>query len=255
MHACFMLGNPGETMETAHKTVEFAKEMNADIFHSAIIRKGLDLTPRTVKEADRFFDYRNNLREDVDRKVYSKLAEKGLDSLKSGRNVVLDAGYFFKWQRQLVYDIAKEANAEVIAVRVVCSDEKEIKKRMEKRAAGFGKSALNETPSWGTYLATKEVTESFDDEELFEKWDWKIATRKLDKETILDNLEHFARFIDWKYVINEIFSVESDLSMDKELPRIAACLSVVNRETRKDIWKDLTAKIPFETLLDCENIC
>lgn len=107
--------------------------------------------------------------------------------------------------------------------------------------------------SWDwTYItenSTEEnILESFDDEELFEKWDWKIATRKLDKETILDNLEYFARFIDWKYVINEIFSVENELSMDRELPRIAACLSVVNRETRKDIWKDLTAKIPFETL-------
>lgn len=96
--------------------------------------------------------------------------------------------------------------------------------------------------------SAETILESFDDEELFKKWDWEIATRKLDKETILDNLEDFTRFIDWKYVINEIFSVEKELSMEGELPRIAACLSVVNRETRKDIWKDLTAKIPFETL-------
>ena len=92
------------------------------------------------------------------------------------------------------------------------------------------------------------ILDSFEDKELFEKWDWKIATRKLDKETILDNLEGFAHFIDWKFLINVVFSVENELSIDKQLPRIAACLSVVDAETRKDIWKDLTIKIPFVIL-------
>lgn len=92
------------------------------------------------------------------------------------------------------------------------------------------------------------ILESFDDEDLVEKWDWRVATRKLDKETILDNLEDFARFIDWEFLITEVFTIENELAMDKELPRIAACLSVVNSDIRKGVWKDLTAKIPFETL-------
>jgi hypothetical protein len=50
------------------------------------------------------------------------------------------------------------------------------------------------------------ILDSFDDDELFEKWDWKIATRKLDKETILENLDILTKFIDWKYVINEVFN-------------------------------------------------
>src|SRR5690606_5782357 len=100
-----------------------------------------------------------------------------------------------------------------------------------------------------TENSTEEtILESFDDEELFEKWDWEIATRKFDKETILDNLEDFSHFIDWKYLINEVFFIENELSMDGELPRIANCLSDLNNEERIDIWKDLTAKIPFETL-------
>ena len=92
------------------------------------------------------------------------------------------------------------------------------------------------------------ILDSFDDKELFEKWDWEIATRKLDKETILDNLEGFTRFIDWKFLINVVFSIENEFSMDKQLPRIAACLSVVDTEIRKDVWKDLTIKIPFGIL-------
>lgn len=103
-----------------------------------------------------------------------------------------------------------------------------------------------------TYItknSTEEtILESFDDEDLLEKWDWKIATQKLDKETILENIEYLTHFIDWGYLINEVFSVENELSMNTELPRIAACLSVVDSEKRKDIWHDLTTKFPFETL-------
>ena len=103
--------------------------------------------------------------------------------------------------------------------------------------------------SFITENSTQEIIlESFEDEELFEKWDWKIATQKLDKEIILDNLENFALFIDWRFLINAVFSIENELSMDKELPRIAACLSVLASEIRKDIWKGLTIKIPFINL-------
>ncbi|NVO09044.1 MAG: DUF4433 domain-containing protein [Bacteroidales bacterium] len=92
------------------------------------------------------------------------------------------------------------------------------------------------------------ILDSFEDEELFEKWDWGIATRKLDKETILDKFDELARFIDWKFLINEVFTIENELSMDKQLQRIADCLSVVKSDKRKEFWKDLTAKYPFATL-------
>jgi len=100
-----------------------------------------------------------------------------------------------------------------------------------------------------TENSTEEaILDSFDNEDLFEKWDWKIVTRKLDKETILDYLEDFARFIDWNFLINEVFTIENELSMDNQLPRIAACLSVIVSEIREEIWKDLTSKIPFVRL-------
>lgn len=112
--------------------------------------------------------------------------------------------------------------------------------------------ANNQFP-WDWSFITEKSTEetildSFEDEDMFEKWDWEIATRKFDKETILNNLEEFTRFIDWKYLINEVFTIENELSMDKQLPRIAARLSVVNKVKRKEIWKDLTAKYPFDKL-------
>lgn len=92
------------------------------------------------------------------------------------------------------------------------------------------------------------ILDSYEDDELFEKWDWKIATRKIDKETVLELLEDFAQYLDWKYLINEVFTVENELAIDKQLPKIAACLTVVDSEKRKKFWKDITSKFEFETL-------
>lgn len=92
------------------------------------------------------------------------------------------------------------------------------------------------------------ILDSYEDGELFEKWDWKIATRKIDKETILELLEDIAHYVDWKYLINDVFTIENELAIDKQLPKIADCLTVVDSERRKEYWKDITCKIPFETL-------
>lgn len=92
------------------------------------------------------------------------------------------------------------------------------------------------------------ILESFDDDELFEKWDWKIATEKLSKDIILENLEDLTKFIDWKYLIKNVLTLENELEIDKELPRIATCLSVLDDDKRKNSWSELTIKYPFEVL-------
>lgn len=137
---------------------------NTEIYHSAVVRKELGLTPKTPAEADKFFDWRNNQRQEVDRKVYGALAEKAADALMRGKNAVLDAGYFFNWQRKLVYDKIKEFGPEVFVVKVTCHDEDEIRRRLEDREKKFADSPLNETPSWNTYLATKLVTETLEED-------------------------------------------------------------------------------------------
>lgn len=98
--------------------------------------------------------------------------------------------------------------------------------------------------------SAEDILNSFENEELIEKWNWEIATKKLDKEIILDYIENLTHYIDWKYLINEVFEVENELLLKNELPRISACISVLNPEDRKEIWKVLTAKYPFETLFN-----
>ena len=131
----------------------------ADIYHSAIVRKQLRLTPQTKKEADAFFDYRTGLRKEVDKQVYEKLAENAFVSLKKGKNVILDGAYPFNWQRQKVYHKMGSLGTEIFVIRVICDDDKEIKKRLNIRSENFGSSPFHETPSWNTYIAIKEVTE------------------------------------------------------------------------------------------------
>jgi len=223
--------------------LKIAKEMHADIFHSAVVRKELDLSPKTVEDADKFFDFKNNLREEVDRKVYGRLAEKGLESLKAGKNVVLDAGYFFKWQRELAYEIAKKTDAEVIAVRVICSDEEEIKRRMLERTENFGKSELNETPSWNTYLATKDITESFGEDEFKDnllsniEFDTLKGDVKIGNEIEMGNLKNVIRAIKEKKILvqDENFDlVEGD-----------------ENEVLENIKEKLVVAIDFDGVITC----
>ena len=108
---------------------------------------------------------------------------------------------------------------------------------------------------WDWSYITENVTEeiiidSLDNEELLGKWDWSIATKKLDKESLLFYLEDLAHFVDWQFLINEVFKPENELSIDNELPRIAACLSVLVEAKRKLIWSIITRVYSFEILFN-----
>lgn len=121
----------------------------------------------------------------------------------------------------------------------------------EKENNDFIFSNLNFPWDW-TYITEnsteKTILDSFDDIDLFEKWDWKIATQKLSKEIILQNINILTTFIDWGHLINNVFTIENELSIDNKLPQIATCLTHLTEEKRKVIWKDITVKFPFETL-------
>lgn len=95
---------------------------------------------------------------------------------------------------------------------------------------------------------TETILKNFNDRNIFEKWDWKIATPKIPKEVVLDELEYLTHVIDWDFVIIKVFAVDDELSLNGQLPRIAACLSALEAGKRKEIWRVLTAIYPFETL-------
>jgi len=106
---------------------------------------------------------------------------------------------------------------------------------------------------WDWSFITKNTTEDiitdkFNDQELIKKWDWSIATRKLSKETILSNIEDLTHFIDWEYLVNEVFEVNNELLLENQLPRLATCLLGLEAKKRQEVWKYITAIYPFESL-------
>jgi hypothetical protein len=93
------------------------------------------------------------------------------------------------------------------------------------------------------------IIKSNEKENLILKWDWHIATRKFDKETILDYLEEFTQFWDWEYLIKDVFSVRVDLSLESgSLERVVACISTLDSEKKASLWKVLTSLFSIETL-------
>ena len=98
--------------------------------------------------------------------------------------------------------------------------------------------------------STQTILESLEDEELISKWDWEIVTRKLDKITIDENWEALNRYIDWSFIIENVFTVENELRLGDQLPRVAACLSILEDERKRNYWKVLTAVYPFAQLFE-----
>ena len=93
------------------------------------------------------------------------------------------------------------------------------------------------------------IVESNEDENLISKWDWQIATRKFEKDFILENLEEFAQFWDWEYILKDVFSVDIELRIEGgELPRIASCISILDSQRKKGLWKILTSFYTIESL-------
>lgn len=121
----------------------------------------------------------------------------------------------------------------------------------QKQNADFEFIFENKHFPWDWTFITENTSEetildSYEDDELYVKWDWKIATRKISKETILERLDILTEFIDWKYVINEVFNDE--FIFDNLKLRIASRLSLLESDKQTEIWQIITAKYPFERI-------
>ena len=81
---------------------------------------------------------------------------------------------------------------------MLCKDENEIKIRLNERGENFENSPFNETPSWNTYILTKEITEPLENDDDFDKLniiDYDTLTK--DVKTIKNNgeSENFKKII------------------------------------------------------------
>jgi len=82
--------------------------------------------------------------------------------------------------------------------------------------------------------------------ELLSKWNWNILTRKFNKEFILNNLDKLNNYIDWVYVINDVF--KDEFIFENSKLNIARRISNLEIKKKNEIWRILTSKYTFDRI-------
>ncbi len=136
---------------------------NTDIYHSALLREELGLSPEKLTFEfdleDPFFV------KVVSPIVYSEMARKAIKSLEMGRRVILDAAYNFPWQRSVVYAVAQHFGVPIYVLKCECTNEEEIARRLDIRQKN-AENPFNEAPAWKTYLSTVKHSVNVEDDRL-----------------------------------------------------------------------------------------
>ena len=152
MHGLTGVGKSKLAIDIAEKT------RNTEILHSAKIRTELQLTPEDLEpEIGEKYQLRLDDKNFVNRVspvVYKELLVRAKSYLATNKNVILDASYCLKWEREQVYDFVNQRKISYIIIHCLCSDEKEIKRRIAKRNSNLI-DPLNEASAWETYLSLK----------------------------------------------------------------------------------------------------
>ena len=136
-----------------------ASEFDAEIYHSALIRKELGFKFSLNEAESNFFTYENNNRLKMDQEVYNTMLAKSIVSFGNKKNVVLDAGHFFYSQRKNIYNKSNKSSLDIIIIKTV-ANENIVKKRLKKRIHNFENNPLNETPSFLAYQSAKKIIEN-----------------------------------------------------------------------------------------------
>ena len=136
---------------------------NVEVYHSAIVREKLDLTPTKLA-------YEFNLKDPIFVKkisplVYGEMGRRAKESLRKGRNVILDASFSFFWQRSQVYIMAQFLGVDIYILRCVCENEEEVRRRLGIRKENQ-KGPLNEAPAWKTYMSTVKYSQPVEQDRL-----------------------------------------------------------------------------------------
>ncbi|MEK7846560.1 MAG: AAA family ATPase [Nitrospinota bacterium] len=111
-------------------TEVLAKKLNIPVISSDIVRKKLaDISP----EVRRYNGFEEGIysREFTDRTYYEML-KRGMENLKKGSSVILDASFRKRYHRKLVLDMASKLGIKLFIIEIFCNV-KDIKKRLYDR--------------------------------------------------------------------------------------------------------------------------
>lgn len=139
---------------------------NTKVFHTAAVRKELNLQPDSSNEA--LGEYKFNLADKVfidvvSPIVYRKMLERAKKEIAMGNNAILDGSFSYRKQRIPIYESAEAENISLCVLRVTCENEDEIKRRLEKRRVSSD-DTFDEADGWLSYQSTVELAESVEDD-------------------------------------------------------------------------------------------
>ena len=98
------------------------------------------------------------------------------------------------------------------------------------------------------HILIDEIISSLEYEIIRNMWNWEIITPRIEKPTIYSEIDNLKNYVDWPIIINELFEIETDLSLETNLEQIALSLGNLTQEKNEAAWMALTNRYPIETL-------
>ena len=140
---------------------------NTKVIHSAKVRTDLHMTPDDlVSQIGRKYQFRlddNCFVDKVSPAVYKEMLLRAWDFLDGGKNIILDGSYSMRWERERVYDFAKNKEIPFVVLHCVCNHGELIRARLSKRTR-HRDDPLNEASDWETYLSLTNHSDSIDED-------------------------------------------------------------------------------------------
>ena len=139
---------------------------NTKVFHTAAIRKELNLQPDPANES--LGEYKFHLADKVfidlvSPLVYGKMLERAEYELSNNNNSILDGSFSFLKQRLPVYEFALSKSIPYCILQVVCENKDEIRKRLNERKISEN-DTFDEADGWNSYKSTIELAESVEED-------------------------------------------------------------------------------------------
>lgn len=139
---------------------------NTKVFHSAAVRKEMNLQPDKSNKslgAYNFILSDSVFVDVVSPVVYNEMLERAKKEISVGDNAILDGTFSFRKQRTAVYDFALAESVPICILQVVCEDENEIRRRLDKRNLSSN-NTFDEADSWHSYQSTVDLAEPVEED-------------------------------------------------------------------------------------------
>ena len=152
---------------------------NTVVFHSAVIRVRLGLTPDNFKRSGEQYEFSlddSTFTKKVSQVVYQEMIQSARQAIKDGKNVVLDGSFSMSWQRKMVYGLVSELKLDCWIVHCVCVDEVNLHSRITSRQGK--EDPFSEASSWSTYLSLRDKSDSLNED--FQNLDFPLWLIKCD---------------------------------------------------------------------------